>query len=102
MKVLLGGTQVGTATETSTPGTYTSRSPRTSCCWEPITLPSSPMMAPMIRWPVPLLNITFAPLMQQVYVVPGAAGDQVTLNFDFLSAQLQHSRMSWGCSWWMI
>jgi cyclophilin family peptidyl-prolyl cis-trans isomerase len=33
------------------------------------------------------LTVTFLPSLQQIYVVPGVAGDQVTLRFDFLAGK---------------
>src|SRR5205814_9771605 len=86
IKILLGGTQVGTATETSTPGTYTFTFPANK-----LTLGANGVTAiandgANDSLSSAVLNITFAPLMQQVYVVPGSAGTQTTLNFDFLAA----------------
>lgn len=86
VKVFLADVQIGTATETSTPGTY-----RYTFAANKLLLGSNSVTALATTNGVDsvisgALSIYFAPNMQQVYVVPGAAGTQVSLRFDFLAA----------------
>lgn len=86
VKIFLSGTEVGTATETSTPGTYTFTFPANKLKLGANTITAISSDSGVDSLVSGVLSIVFAPSMQQVYVVPGAAGEQVTLNFDFLSA----------------
>jgi hypothetical protein len=82
----LGGTQVGTATETSTPGTYTFTFPANKLMLGTNAVTAVANNGTNDSLASATLNVNFAPSMQQVYVVPGAAGTQTTLHFDFLAA----------------
>lgn len=86
ISVKVGGTVVGTATETSTPGTYRFTFPanKLQVGSNGITVVANDGTADSL--PSAILKINLAPSMQQIYVVPGAAGEQVTLTFDFLSS----------------
>ncbi|MFO0812147.1 MAG: peptidylprolyl isomerase [Gemmatales bacterium] len=86
VKILLGGTEIGTATETSTAGTYRFTIPGNKLLLGANSITAITTENDIDSLPSAVLTVTFAPLMQQVYVVPGAAGEQVTLTFDFLVA----------------
>lgn len=86
IKILLGGEQVGTATETSTPGTYTFTFPANKLVLGVNAITAVANDGTNDSLASAVLHVTFAPLMQQVYVVPGTAGTQTTLNFDFLAS----------------
>lgn len=86
VKVLLNGTQVGTATESTTPGTYKYTFAANKLLPGANTVTTLTSDGTTDSLPSAALTINFAPSMQQVYVVPGAAGEQVSLRFDFLAA----------------
>lgn len=86
VKVMLGSTQVGTATETSTPGTYTYTFPANKLLLGTNAITALANDGTNDSLASATLNINFAPSMQQVYVVPGTAGEQVTLTFNFQNA----------------
>ncbi|HQR07267.1 MAG TPA: peptidylprolyl isomerase [Gemmatales bacterium] len=86
VKILLGGTEVGTATETSTPGTYTYTFPVNKLLLGTNVITAVANDGTNDSLASATLNVNFAPSMQQIYVVPGAAGEQVTLTFNFQRA----------------
>lgn len=87
VKVLVGGTQVGTATETSTAGTYRyTFTAANKLLLGTNTVTAVTSISGVDSPPSVALSVYFAPNMQQVYIVPGAAGEQVSLRFDFLAA----------------
>lgn len=90
VKIQLGGTEVGTATETSTAGTYRFTFPKNTLLLGDNTITAVTNDGSTDSLSSAALTVTFAPLMQQVYVVPGATGEQVTLNFGFLTASAAH------------
>jgi hypothetical protein len=86
VKVFLGGTELGTATESSTSGTYLFTIPANKLLPGSNALVAVTTESQIDSLPSAVLTINFAPLMQQVYVVPGTVGEQVTLTFDFLAS----------------
>ena len=86
IKIFDGGTQVGTATETSTPGTYTFTFPKNQLTVGDNAITAVANDGTNDSLASAALTVTLAPSMQQIYVVPGAAGTQTTLSFNFLSA----------------
>lgn len=86
VNIMLSGVQVGTATETSTPGTYRYTFTANQLLLGTNFVSAVTTDSGISSLPSAVLSLNFAPSMQQVYVVPGAAGDQVTLSFDFLAA----------------
>ncbi|MFT3881000.1 MAG: peptidylprolyl isomerase [Gemmatales bacterium] len=86
IKILLAGTQIGTATESSTPGTYTFAIPANKLLLGNNTLTATANDGTNDSLTSATLTVNFAPSMQQIYVVPGAAGEQVDIHFDFQRA----------------
>lgn len=84
--IKLGNTVVGTATETSTPGTYRFTFPANKLVLGSNTVSAITSSNGFDSLSSETLTINFAPLMQQIYVVPGAPGEQVPLRFDFLNS----------------
>lgn len=87
VKIYRNGVEIGTATQTSTNGNsatyqYTFTSNTLMVGQNAITAVVSSNGFDSL--PSAVLNINFAPLMQQIYVVPGDAGENVQLRFDFL------------------
>lgn len=84
--IKVGNTEVGTATETSTPGTYRYTFASGELYLGANTITAVTAIDDFDSLPSQVLNLTFAPLQQQIYVVPGAEGEQVQVRFDFLQA----------------
>lgn len=87
VKIYRNGTQIGTATQTSVNGDsaiyrYTFTSNTLMVGENVITAVVSSNGFDSL--PSAALKINFAPLMQQIYVVPGNAGEMVELRFDFI------------------
>ncbi|HMO35400.1 MAG TPA: peptidylprolyl isomerase [Gemmatales bacterium] len=86
VKILNGITEIGTATETNTPGVYRFTFPSGKLMLGQNNIQAISQIDGFDSLLSKVLNITFAPLQQQIYVVPGALGEQVQIRFDFLQS----------------